>query len=212
MFAPGENPPLAFHELWTTAIDPQGHYRIELSTLSIGLMTFPPTGKLLLPGSRSRISGKAGPGSSTSNPGRSRPTSSLTPRRGGQPRFTLLVDREGKAGARRPGLSADGRPRAVWSRQTADAQVGAMPHSIRARRSLDELSRARQISAHRVWHTRDAGRPDQLQGAALCGRSKAASWTRLANLWPASRSVEGCPTYSTCARPANPSGFFHSGA
>ncbi len=34
MFAP-QNPPLAFHESWTAAIDPQGHFRIELSTLSI---------------------------------------------------------------------------------------------------------------------------------------------------------------------------------
>ncbi len=39
-----QNSPLAFDEAWTAAIDQEGHYRIELSTLSIGRITFPPTG------------------------------------------------------------------------------------------------------------------------------------------------------------------------
>jgi hypothetical protein len=54
-----ENPPLPFHESWTAAIDRQGHYRIELSTLSIGTSTFPRTGELrclvLVPGFRSEV-------------------------------------------------------------------------------------------------------------------------------------------------------------
>ena len=117
MFAP-QNPPIAFHEAWTVAIDAQGHYRIELSTLSIGTSTFPPTGRLrylaLVPGFRSHA------GTVNIESGSAKVDVQLTPEEWRRIEI-LFVDREGKAvpGAR-VSLKIGGR--AVWSQQTSDSQ------------------------------------------------------------------------------------------
>jgi thiol-disulfide isomerase/thioredoxin len=117
MFAP-QNPPLAFHESWTAALDPQGHYRIELSTLSIGLSTFPPTCKLrclvLVPGFRSGV------GKVDAETGSARVDIQLTPEEW-RTTEVLLVDRDGKpvSGA---SVSMNLGGRALWSRLTSDAQ------------------------------------------------------------------------------------------
>jgi thiol-disulfide isomerase/thioredoxin len=112
-----QNPPLAFHESWTADIDQEGHYRIELSTLSIGRGTVPPTGRLrclvLVSGFRS------GAGKVDAETGSAKVDIQLTPEEWRTTEI-LLVDREGKAV---PGalVSTKMGGRAVWSRQTSDA-------------------------------------------------------------------------------------------
>ena len=50
-----QNSPLGFDEAWAAAIDPEGHYRIELSTLSIGTEHLPANRQASLPRSRIRV-------------------------------------------------------------------------------------------------------------------------------------------------------------
>jgi thiol-disulfide isomerase/thioredoxin len=113
-----QNPPRSFDEAWTAAIDQEGHYRIELSALSIGRSTVPPTGRLrclvLVSGFRS------GAGKVDADTGSARVDIQLTPEEWRTTEI-LLVNREGKPV---PGavVSMKLGGRAVWSRQTSDAQ------------------------------------------------------------------------------------------
>ena len=114
-----QNPPLAFNESWTADIDQEGHYRIELSTLSLSLgRSIPPTGRLrclvLVSGFRS------GAGKVDAETGSARVDIQLTPEEWRTTEI-FLVDRDGKPV---PGVLVSTKMggRAVWSRQTSDAQ------------------------------------------------------------------------------------------
>ena len=187
MFAP-QNPPLAFHESWTAAIDPEGHFRIELSTLSIGLMTFPPTGKLrylaLVPGFRSGV------GKVDVESGPAKVDVQLTPEEWRTTEI-LLVDREGKPV---PGavVSLKMGGRTVWSRQTSDAQGRCLVKSPPGVACAISVEHEGYLPTE--FGTR-ATPADPIASRSRClPRSRAASWTRLASLWPAFRSAVCWPT------------------
>jgi thiol-disulfide isomerase/thioredoxin len=120
-----QNPPLAFQEAWTADIDQEGHYRIELSTLSLPPTLSLPLGRSIPPTGRLRclvlVSGfRRGAGKVDAETGSARVDIQLTPEEWRTTEI-FLVDRDGKPV---PGalVSTKMGSRAVWSRQTSDAQ------------------------------------------------------------------------------------------
>jgi hypothetical protein len=122
---------------------------------------------------------------STSNPGRSRSTFSLPPRSGERPKFFWSIVRASRCRAPESLSRWEGaRP----GRGTPPTRRDAASSNLRLALPVRSRSSTRDICPPSLARG-EPRRTRQASRSRCSPESRAASWTRLANLWPASRSA-----------------------